>query len=185
MESEQADVISSSKTVVGIDMDWAGLRAHSGISKKIYGNLSSLPLRPASFDVVSANMVIEHVPDPGRLLTEVHRVLASGGCFVFHTANYFHWGTRIAAALPDVVKRRLIRVLEGRPEHDVFSTHYKLNTAREIRSHGQRAGFELVDLKFVSSSAALVMLGPIVLLELAFIRLLQIQKCAHLRSNLG
>jgi ubiquinone/menaquinone biosynthesis C-methylase UbiE len=184
MEREQAEVISSSKTVVGIDMDWIGLRAHPGISKKVYGDLSSLPVRSQSFDVVSANMVMEHVSDPERLLSEVHRVLAPGGCFIFHTPSYLHWATQVSAVLPDGVKKKMIRLLDGRHQHDVFPTHYKLNTANDIRTHARRAGFEVVDLKFVSSSAALVMLGPIVLIELAFIRFLEFHKCAQLRSNL-
>src|SRR5688500_3644916 len=35
MDREQADVIKRSKTVVGIDRDWVGLRAHAGIAKKV------------------------------------------------------------------------------------------------------------------------------------------------------
>src|SRR5439155_24536357 len=61
MTDEQREVVDKCGTVVGMDLDWQGLREHSGIQEKVFGDLARLPFRPASFDVISANMVMEHV----------------------------------------------------------------------------------------------------------------------------
>jgi SAM-dependent methyltransferase len=45
----------------------------------IYGDGMRLPFRPAVFDTVLCNEVLEHVPEPSRLMEEAARVLKSGG----------------------------------------------------------------------------------------------------------
>jgi SAM-dependent methyltransferase len=40
---------------------------------------AALPLRPGVFDAVICSEVMEHVPEPDRLLEEAHRVLRTGG----------------------------------------------------------------------------------------------------------
>jgi SAM-dependent methyltransferase len=184
MTKEQEEVIRKCRSVTGIDLDWSGLRAHAGIARKTFGDLTRLPFQKSSFDVVSANMVMEHVQHPDRLLDQVQIVLKPGGYFVFHTPNFWHWGTQVAWNMPDVLKKPVIRLLDGRKAEDVFETHYRMNRRTEIQDRARRANFDVVGLSLVSSSAALAMLGPFVLFELAFIRMIQHSACAGLRSNL-
>ncbi|HTM62846.1 MAG TPA: methyltransferase domain-containing protein [Burkholderiales bacterium] len=47
-----------------------------------------LPFGTESFDVVSANQVLEHVRDLVRLVGEVHRVLRPGGLLVAHVPYF-------------------------------------------------------------------------------------------------
>ena len=49
------------------------------------GDLTAIPLRPQSVDVVLNTQVLEHVPDPGLVLAELNRVLKEGG-FLYLTA---------------------------------------------------------------------------------------------------
>ena len=184
MTREEQDAIASCGTVTGIDLDWAGLRGHAGITRRVFGDLAHLPFADASCEVVSANMVVEHLAAPADVLKEVHRVLTGNGTFVFHTPNYHHWGTRVATAMPDRMKKVLIRLLEGRAEADVFPTHYRMNTAAAIQQLASRCGFDVVMLQHVSSSATLQMLGPVVLLELLYIRAIARAALAPLRSGL-
>jgi SAM-dependent methyltransferase len=48
----------------------------------VAGSLVALPLRAGSVDLVFCSEVLEHIPDDGRALDELARVLAPGGWFV-------------------------------------------------------------------------------------------------------
>lgn len=49
-----------------------------------------LPLADRSFDIVTINSLLEHVPDWRGALSEGARVLAPGGALVLHTTNRWH-----------------------------------------------------------------------------------------------
>jgi SAM-dependent methyltransferase len=53
-----------------------------------------LPFADECFGLANATDVIEHVPDQGRLLGEVRRVLRPGGLFFFNSPNRFTLVTR-------------------------------------------------------------------------------------------
>lgn len=78
--------------VCGLDADAESLavaRAYDQTATVEYqqGDACALPFPDASFDVVCAMDLIEHVEDPARLIAEASRVLAPGGVFFFHTFN--------------------------------------------------------------------------------------------------
>jgi SAM-dependent methyltransferase len=184
MMREQAAAISACRHVYGIDLDWPGLVAHTGIRDRIYGNLSQLPVRASSVDVVSANMVIEHLDNPVQVLAEAGRVLRPGGRFVFHTPNYNSLVVRLGAWTPELLKKPLIALFEGRRAHDVFPTHYRLNTAATVHRLAAQTGFAVARVEHVSNAAATSILGPLVIFELLFIRLLARPAFAGWRTNL-
>ncbi|MGA8029545.1 MAG: class I SAM-dependent methyltransferase [Bryobacteraceae bacterium] len=184
MTNEQAEIIASCRTAYGIDLDWTGLKAHPAISNKVFGDLAHLPFEAECVDVVSANMVAEHLADPEPVLREIHRVLKPNGVFVFHTPNRRGWPTRMAARIPDGLKKKLIWLLERRREEDVFPTHYRMNSSSAIAKLAAETGFTVEDITAVSTSAATAMLGPVALVELLYIRYLQRPQGAEFRSNL-
>lgn len=92
-----------------------------------------LPFADQSFDVVLSFQVIEHVPDVGRYLSEIARVLRPGGAFVVATPdrssrllpkqkpwNMFHLHEYSDAELKDALAGRFARVtvkrMGGRPD---------------------------------------------------------------------
>ena len=87
---QESVVVATSPFSVGIDYDLSSLRRHRSFSRRLRGDLRDLPFADRSFDLATANMVLEHVEDPLSLFREVHRVLAPGGQFLFHTPNA--WG---------------------------------------------------------------------------------------------
>jgi SAM-dependent methyltransferase len=184
MNAEQTQVLSACRKAFGVDLDWTGLKAHPGISNRIFADLTQLPVQANSMEVVSANMVAEHLKEPGDVLREVHRILKPGGLFVFHTPNFLGLNTQIAARVPETVKKTLIRLLENRKEEDVFPTHYRINTRADIQELAGQTGFAVEDITMVSSSAATIMLGPVAWAELLYIRALQAEKRANYRSNI-
>jgi ubiquinone/menaquinone biosynthesis C-methylase UbiE len=184
MTKEQAEVIASSAQVFGIDADWPSLKQHTAVLNKAASHLSPLPFRSESFDVISANMVVEHLYAPEHELREIHRVLRPNGVFVFHTTNRKAFTIRVAAHVPDRLKTKLIWFLERRREADVYPTHYRINTPSMIRKLAAKTNFSVEDIRQVSTSASTVMLGPVAWFELLYLRCLEQPKFAHLRSNL-
>lgn len=184
MTKEQAEVTANCRDIVGIDLDWAGLRAHPAISRKVFGDLTRLPFNRESFTLVSANMVVEHLDDPEAVLREIHRILGNSGKFIFHTPNYNGWPTRIASLIPESVKKKMIWLLEKRKEEDVFPTYYRMNTEGAIRRLAARTGFSVQEIALVSTSCATVVLGPVAWIELLFIRLIRGKSGAKFRSNI-
>lgn len=80
---------------VGIDLspDALGFSHGRGHEHLVGGDLTLLPFRSGSFDVVTALDVIEHVPDDARALAEISRVLRPGGILVATVPAYqFLWG---------------------------------------------------------------------------------------------
>jgi SAM-dependent methyltransferase len=64
-----------------------------GISIELHvGDLYALPFADASFDVVHAHQVLQHLSDPVRGLTEMHRVLRPGGLLAARDGDYACFG---------------------------------------------------------------------------------------------
>ncbi|HWR17304.1 MAG TPA: class I SAM-dependent methyltransferase [Terriglobales bacterium] len=183
LQDERA-LVARCGRVVGIDADFANLRVHESISERVFGNIEYLPFRDQTFDLITANMVVEHVENPAPLLREVHRVLRPGGVFLFHTPNFLGYATLLSAFLPDFTKVQLAKWLQGRASEDVFPTRYRMNTKRSVSQAAVQEHFDVQEVALVESSAQTVMLGPVVALELLWIRLLRARVLAGLRTNL-
>ncbi len=184
MTVEQNDIASRARLLVGVDLDWKGLQLNPFLHHKIYGNLELLPLRSGSYDVITANMVAEHLDRPATVLSEVKRILRPNGSFVFHTPNSRCFMMRFAALMPQSLKNLLALVLEGRAEEDVFPTHYRMNTRMDITRLATDAGLEVEQIQSVSSSAITAMLGPLAIVELLYLRWIEQPGYEDWRSNL-
>jgi len=184
MTAEEREIVSRAGFFAGIDVDIPGIRAHRSLRNPVLGDLTALPFADAAFEIVTANMVVEHLDQPVAVLAEVHRVLRPGGRFVFHTPNSECFAMRVGSWLPQAAKNLLIRVTEARQEHDVFKTFYRMNTAAAVTSLSTAAGFEAREIRQVNTSAATVMLGPLVIVELLGLRMLTHPAFARWRSNI-
>jgi ubiquinone/menaquinone biosynthesis C-methylase UbiE len=129
---------------VGVDLDIHSLRNSEEINK-VCGDVSSLPFPDGSFDLVTSNMVFEHLADPLAVLKEANRVLAEGGILIIHTASSRHYmliaGRLLSAILPLKTYRGLVSRYTGRKEEDIFPTVYRANTARKLTTMASKAGF--------------------------------------------
>ena len=184
MVAEQEEMVGRSKHLIGIDLDRIGLSKHAGLHDRVEGNLEQLPFCDGAFDLVTANMVVEHLYDPPQVLREVRRILKPGGLFVFHTPNYLNFKIFASSLLPGFMKNPLIRFFDGRHEEDVFRTYYRMNTPDRVRKLCSLAGFELTSLTLTDGAALTIMLGPLVIPELLFMKLCRLEGLRNLRSNI-
>jgi len=79
---------------VEADRNIARVAERHGLDIKV-GLFDAANYEPASFDVVTLDQVIEHMPDPQAVLQGVHRVLKTNGMLVLSTPNANGWGARV------------------------------------------------------------------------------------------
>ena len=183
-ENTQYDLARRAKLVAGIDGDGNALRENQLISNRVAGSVEKLPFCNRSFNLVTANMVVEHVGDPETLLYEINRVLSKDGTFIFHTPNTRNYKIRVARAVPDFIKKRIIKYLQNRDEIDVYPTCYRINRPDVIKEAAAAAGFEMAGIDLLQGPADSVMLGPLVIFELLLMKFLSFKRMSGLRSNI-
>ncbi|HEY1457335.1 MAG TPA: class I SAM-dependent methyltransferase [Solirubrobacteraceae bacterium] len=133
--------------VVGIDVAREPLRrAHlrdPDLDVRLVSPAGQWPVRDASFDVVWAGEVIEHVQDTAAWLSEVRRVLRPGGRLLLSTPAHS-------------LLRRLALALSGRAfeaHFDPLSDHLRFYTARSLSALLEDFGFSEIEIKPAGASA--------------------------------
>ena len=136
-------------TLVGMDV----VRPPDGAQwHAVTGDIAGrLPFVDDSFDVVIAGEVIEHVPHPDLMLSEIRRVLAPSGRLVLSTPNIVGWANRILVPLgiqplftetsSEVHLGRRWRVLG---QGNQVQGHLKVFSHRALREILARTGFAIL-----------------------------------------
>jgi 2-polyprenyl-6-hydroxyphenyl methylase / 3-demethylubiquinone-9 3-methyltransferase len=135
-----AALVRAGRESVGIDVAEAPLRrarerAGEGLDLRLVPVEGEWPLQDASFDAVWAGEVIEHVADTAAWLSEVRRVLRSGGTLVLSTPAHGPL-TRLWLGLSR-------RSFESR--FDPRSDHLRFYTRHTLAALLQDFGFERIE----------------------------------------
>ena len=181
---QETALVRRAAACVGVDPDVPSLRHHRSFTRLVAGTLSRLPFPDASFDLVTANMVVEHLDAPEEQFREVARVLAAGGQFVFVTPNRSGYTVRLVRLVPEAWRPRLALWLHGRQPEDVFPTHYRANTGPDVRALAVAARLEVLEIRYLLSWAFFGMVPPLAALELALMRLLMRPSLATWRPRM-
>jgi SAM-dependent methyltransferase len=136
-----ADAVQAGHAVVGVDVAEEPLRRarrrDGGLDLRLVDVDDDWPLQDASFDAVWAGETIEHVVDTARWLSQVRRVLRSGGSLLLSTPAHGPL-TMLALALSP---RRI-------DEHfDPRSDHLRFYTRRTLALLLAEFGFEQIDVR--------------------------------------
>jgi SAM-dependent methyltransferase len=118
------------------------------LDERKVGSGESIPFEDATFDLVFANNVLEHLPEPHGVFREVHRVLKPGGMFVIKTPNQFHYVVIVARMAPFRLHKWVNR-LRGRSESDTYPTKYRANSSAALRRLAGSTGFKVVEMNFI------------------------------------
>jgi len=123
---------------VGVDVAEAALSraraAHPGLEFRLVPFDGPLPFEDTSFDLVWASEVIEHVADTARWLSEVRRVLATGGRLLLTTPSH----GRLRVALSGV-----------EPFSEPLGEHLHLYTKRSLTRLLEEFAFGAVEVRAV------------------------------------
>jgi 2-polyprenyl-3-methyl-5-hydroxy-6-metoxy-1,4-benzoquinol methylase len=136
-----AAVADAGFEVVGVDVAEEPLRRarelHAGVDVRLVPLDGEWPLPDAGFDVVWAGETIEHVTDTAGWLSELRRVLRSGGLLLLSTPAH----ERLALLRLALSLRRFDRHFDPRADHVRFYTRRTL--ARLLADFG----FEQIELR--------------------------------------
>jgi ubiquinone/menaquinone biosynthesis C-methylase UbiE len=182
-ESEH-ELSRRARRLTGLDLHAPSLHENRTVTDRVLGRGGQLPFRDAAFDLLTANMVMEHVENPAEQFSEAFRVLRPGGLFVFHTPNDRAYSTRIARQVPEWAKLLAVRVLEGRDAEDVFPTHYRVNNAERITDLAVKAGFVVESIQHFATAAQTAVILPLAVIELLWIRQLTKPRFARYRHTI-
>jgi len=124
---------------VGIDVVKASA-APVANAAAVVGDLSALPLRDGSFDVVVSRSVVEHLSDPRAVFRELGRILKPDGRLIFTTPNKYYYSSLVAGIIPYSWKDAYMRGVFGDDGYDHFPVFYRANTRRALRRVAAQAG---------------------------------------------
>jgi len=121
--------------VVGVDIDEDAIK----YARKKWASFSqlqfhchdclSIPFADEAFDVIICNGVYEHVADPGLLITEIYRLLKSGGRCYFAAMNKWtfqepHYRIPFLSLMPRKLANFLVRRSGKASHYDVSAVNY-------------------------------------------------------------
>jgi ubiquinone/menaquinone biosynthesis C-methylase UbiE len=180
-----SEVASQARCVVGCDMVIPHLRRHPNLSHRVGASGDHLPFASHSFDLVTANMVLEHLVQPARVFSEVARVLAPGGRFVFVTPHLGHPVVRTMFLLLHPRMRTWVAHFgDGRKLEHIFQTFYRANTVPQIECLAGGAGLAIRRLERFSSFPMTHRIPGVRRVEQWWINRIEARWGAGLRSNL-
>ena len=147
LEKLEDEMVATAASVVGCDMDAEGLRRHRNIQKRVLASIDELPFPGAAFNLITCNMVVEHLSNPARSFAEIVRVLSPGGTLIVHTPNLLNYmifaNHTMGRIVPWKLRLRLIESAERRSGKDVFPTYYRANTFSSISRIGAKLGLQV------------------------------------------
>jgi SAM-dependent methyltransferase len=108
-------------SVIGIDINFATVvHAHDKYGlKACVGDAAAIPLGDQSLDLIVSFETLEHVPNPGKFISECHRLLAPGGSLIISTPNrpvfqriYHHNGSHNEFHCSEVTQEEFVSLLK-------------------------------------------------------------------------
>lgn len=174
----QKELLSRCESAIGWDP--VDDRPHvAGLMKQVSPG-PTLPFADQSFNLVTANMVVEHVEDPKGFVSEVHRLLSDGGLLVIHTPNLYYFEVFAAHLLPSAVVRKVASLVDGRNDDDIFKTHYRMNTRKAFE---RLPGFKVQELEIVETAPQFHRVPVLNLVESMVIRSLRWEPLRDFRAD--
>lgn len=145
--------------VSGVDLDPRVL-VNPYLDHSRVGSAEKLPFADDAFDLVFADNVLEHLPDPLTAFREISRVLRPGGRFLAKTPNKWHYMPLMARVTPHSFHRFYNR-LRGRAGEDTFPTRYRANSRGAIHRLANASGMQVRRIDLVERRPEYLRVHPV------------------------
>lgn len=168
--------VDKAEFVVGCDLFESSLQNHRSLGNRVVGALDKLPFESGSLNLVTLNMVVEHLGQPETVFAEIARVLKPGGKLVIVTPNRRAYATRCnmlaTAILPEALRLRILWYLHRREPQDVFPTRYRANTLDDLARIVAGCEMVVTEQQLLRGGVLLNFFAPLSIMEMLFTRLL-------------
>jgi SAM-dependent methyltransferase len=122
-----ADVAGPTARVTAVDLNTGFLSSSPANVTVMEGDIRTLPLEPASFDVVHARYVLVHIPAAARVVERLWSLLRPGGALLLEEPDFTvarAWGPASAENTAFTrVHRAIVRMYETKGSDPAFGTH--------------------------------------------------------------
>jgi SAM-dependent methyltransferase len=104
---------------------------------------------PNTYDAAISYYVVEHIADPEKFLSAMHRVLKPGGIYWAMTPHRNHPFAQLSLLVQSVglkpaVSNRVMGV-------NAYPAYYRLNSARALRTHVSRSGLHTANIHYLQA----------------------------------
>lgn len=144
---EQMNFRTKAKKICGVDPD-PRVRSNPYLDEGRVGVGEAIPYEAASFDLVFADNVLEHLGEPAAVFKELFRVLKPGGLFLAKTPNKWHYMPTIARLTPHSF-HAWVNKKRGRHETDTFPTRYRANTPADLTRLAKASGMVVENIELI------------------------------------
>lgn len=130
----------------------------------IISKIERLPFKLNSTNLITLRFVVEHFDDPDTYLTELCRVIRSGGKIIILTTNILSPFIFLPKLfLPQSLKTKLLTKIFRVDDKDIFPTFHKLNSQGAIKKYSKEFIVEKIqfisDLNYTRKWMFLILLG--------------------------
>lgn len=177
------------RLMVGVDLGFSRHANEPEWPLRACADLDRLPFADGVFQLITCNMVVEHLKRPAVTFQELTRILAPGGRLVIHTPNSLGYavlaGRLAKAVLPRKWILKMVRWAESREPEDVFPTFYRANTMRQLKTLLCGAGLSEISSQYLLSPQPVFRrFAPIAFFELLLQRASLSAKLRFLRGTI-
>jgi 2-polyprenyl-3-methyl-5-hydroxy-6-metoxy-1,4-benzoquinol methylase len=176
LENIENSLAETAGMVVGTDLEFGALAKHRNITRRVCATLDALPFPDQAFDLVTCNMVVEHLADPKTSLGEMVRLVSPNGRLVIHTPNLLNYlvfaNHIVGKMLPRKLVLRLVQASDKRGESDIFPTYYRANSVTKLRQLFEAFSLRLESTRILTSPQPYFrFFAPLAFLELLWMRI--------------
>ena len=163
--------------VLGIDPD-DNIADNELITEAYQGPVEACPTK-RTFDLVTLNMVAEHIADPQKAINRIASLTKPDGLVLLFTPNKWSPMSIFAKLTPLWVHHYFKRILWNTEERDTFPVQYKLNTRMDLARHFEGAGFKEVFFRYLDDCRTFNKFRVLNFVELVIWRALKLFAITH------
>jgi len=116
----------NSISYVGLDISPIDIEYAKGVAEKqnlancvfVVGNAEKTEFEKETFDIVICSELLEHVPEPEKILKEIYRIVKKGGCAIISTPNADNRLGKLRKFAPKELKKNWNQPAIARPEDE-------------------------------------------------------------------